>query len=216
MTLPELDGKHALRVVDAEAENICGLCLSYSLDFRSPPDSDLCRKTQISRGCHACGYTKCWTGRRNCVARLGETEIHGGLSWLRARSDRTHHRPVSDKLQTYVARKFAVHAPLQEPYIRAVECGAGGDCLFYSIAVALGRMVQAGGLPARHILCQEPLTTLTLNTFSQGAGRERAMEAMRRLSAGTIRLATGNVLGSCEKFSALPDGTRRRGRMELE
>ena len=83
--------------------------------------------------------------------------------------------PVSRALRSYCeASTQRAHPGPNE--VESVEYGAGGDCLYHSVAGVLARMVLNGGSPARHVLKTIPSTV-----FLQGANA--VMLHLRAISA---------------------------------
>ena len=60
--------------------------------------------------------------------------------------------------------------------VRALEAGAGGDCLFHSVAAALEQMIQLDPVAAQHVFPQMPLQSFL-------AGKANAVATLRDLSA---------------------------------
>ena len=63
--------------------------------------------------------------------------------------------PVSARLQEFVRRKLSPDAD-HPCYVRALEAGGGGDCLFHSFAAALELMVRSNTPAAQHVLARLP------------------------------------------------------------
>ena len=64
------------------------------------------------------------------------------LDWVQEHSEEV--LPVNAALATFTQQKFAAA-------IHSVEYGAGGDCLFYSVAGALGNMLAHNAEAAEHV-----------------------------------------------------------------
>ena len=64
------------------------------------------------------------------------------LSWVQQHSEKV--LPVNAALATFAQQKFAAA-------VHSVDYGAGGDCLFYSVAGALGTMLAQNVKAAEHV-----------------------------------------------------------------
>jgi len=84
-------------------------------------------------------------------------DIRRTLAWVRTLTFPKNIWLPSEHLQTYVTNHFCHPQYRANKYLHALECGGGGDCLFYSFAGALGRMVFEDDLAAKHILRRLPL-----------------------------------------------------------
>ena len=92
------------------------------------------------------------------------------LDWVQEHSEEV--LPVNVALATFTQQKFAAA-------IHSVEYGAGGDCLFYSVAGALGNMLAHNAEAAEHVRMR-----LSVELFH--AGKNQVMQELRRLSASQL------------------------------
>ena len=84
-------------------------------------------------------------------------------------------RSVSDDLRNFVNRFFS-GGSTGTCTIRALEAGAGGDCLYHSFAAGLEKMLRGDPAAARHVLQKIPL-----QVFEDG--KHAVVAFLRRLSA---------------------------------
>ena len=130
---------------------------------------------QQRHGCHACEDLGCWATKPDCPGQLGRQLATINFAWLgSARICR-----VNEQLKNHVATYH--QGPAGEPCrLRTRDFGGAGDCLFHSIAGALGRMLQSDDLSIRrHILEKIPLQVWK-------EGQRSVMIALRQLSAAAL------------------------------
>ena len=80
--------------------------------------------------------------------------------------------PVNAALVTYAQQNFAAE-------VHSIDYGANGDCLFYSVAGALGTMLAQNAIAAEHVLMR-----ISVELFY--AGKNHVMLELRRLSASQL------------------------------
>ena len=129
--------------------------------------------------CSACGCAGCSPTSPTCAALLlstpdGALEV---LDWARGTA-----YPVSRALQRHMSSLTTPSATTAWD-LRSIEFGGEGDCLFYSIAGILARMVLKGGPPARHVLQRIP-PGVFLN------GKSAVMRRLREMSAQAFQTWT--------------------------
>ncbi|CAK0794832.1 unnamed protein product, partial [Prorocentrum cordatum] len=122
--------------------------------------------------CSECGEAGCTPHSPTCAFFLiaPQCEATSTLPWARGTPC-----PASTNLRNYCA-KFTRHVATGPFEVESVEYGAGGDCLYHSVAGVLARMVLHGGGPARRILKSIPSAV-----FFQGSNA--TMQHLRAISA---------------------------------
>ena len=111
-------------------------------------------------------------------------------------------KPVSVALRTYTRTCLGLD-------IRAMEVGAGGDCLFHSFAAALARMLQSDGDVVNHVVTKLPRP----EDMRKFGSRDQVVQLLRKLSARAFALwppeAVFDLLLSAavqQRYHAFQDG----------
>ena len=112
---------------------------------------------------------RCPEGQIAFTRNAGDA-VTTALQWARGSP-----APVSGTLQRYVSA-LSNGPGRRLGHLQGVEFGGGGDCLFFSIAGILARMVVQGGEPAQHVLQKIPASV-----FAEG--KNAVMLELRRQAA---------------------------------
>ena len=124
--------------------------------------------------CKACGRPHCTPTTITCPNYF-DYHRQKGME-LEAWAFKRPERAVSEQLRRYVRDKLGPAPPAPAWTLTSVEFGGGGDCLFWSIAGVLARMVHRGGLSAQHVTERMPPGIFT-------EGHRAVMLALRRKAA---------------------------------